>query len=234
MPIDIIIALAIGTGAMFVPIVAMMIRYKEKLWKSVPVSLLLTIAGTLGTYIWFFVEDSTWGGRSYYGAVFLVPIAFLLVARWMRIPYGNLMDYCAPAECAMLAIMKYQCLIDGCCEGRILRVYADGTWLAFPSQIVELINALVIMVVLMVMGYGKKFRGKVYAWYLVIYGITRFILNWFRSGNYPLLLGLPAGNLWSLLAIFIGVLWLLDLKLTITKKTSATDKEVAVAEDRNE
>lgn len=219
MPIAIIMALSIGTCAMLILIVAMMLCYREKLWKSVPVTLLLTITGTLGTYIWFFVESSCWGGRSYYGAVFFVPLAFLLITKWMRIPYGNLMDYCAPAECVMLAIMKCQCLIDGCCEGRILRVYADGTWLAFPSQIVELVNALVIMAVLFIMVCRKKNQGKVYAWYLLIYGITRFILNWFRSGNYPLLLCLPSGNIWSLLAIFIGFLWLTDRKLTIVKKS---------------
>ena len=232
MPKAIMIVLAIGTGAMLVPIVAMMACYKEKLWKSVPVSILLTVTGTLGTYIWCFVEDSTFGGRSYYGAVFLVPLAFLLVAKWMKIPYGNLMDYCAPAECIMLAIMKYQCLIDGCCGGITLCMPEDGVAIYFPSQIVELINALVIMVVLMVIAYRKKYRGKVYAWYLIIYGATRFVLNWFRSANYPLLLGLPAGNLWSLLALFIGLLWLTDRKITITKRASA-EKEIASLTDEN-
>ena len=213
-----ILALSAGTGAMLVLIVILMAYYKEKLWKSIPVSLLLTITGTLGTYIWFFVELSGWGGRSYYGAVFLVPVAFLFVARWMQIPYGDLMDYCAPAECVMLAIMKYQCLIDGCCSGIVLRTLENGSAVRFPSQIVELINALGVMTVLMLIALKKKYRGKVYAWYLIIYGVLRFVLNWFRDDNLPLLLGLPAGNLWSLMAIFFGLMWLTDRKLAIVKK----------------
>ena len=161
MPTAIIMALSIGTGAMLILIAVMMVCYKEKLWKSVPVALLLTVTGTLGTYIWYLIECSRWGGRSYYGAVFLVPIIFRFVAKLIKIPYGDLMDYCAPAECVMLAIMKYQCFVDGCCEGRILKVYADGTWLSFPSQIVELINALTIMTILMFMGIKGKNRGKI-------------------------------------------------------------------------
>ena len=218
MNIRTIVALSVGTGAMLIVIAALMSCYKEKLWKSVLTSLLLTIAGTLGTYIWFFVECSSFGGRSYYGAVFLVPIAFVFVAKWMRIPYGDLMDYCAPAECVMLAIMKYQCYVDGCCGGMTLCMPEDGLAIYFPSQIVELVNAVLIMIVLMAIAINKKYRGKVYAWYLIIYGATRFVLNWFRSANYPLLLGLPAGNLWSLLAVFIGLLWLTDRKLAIVKK----------------
>ena len=87
----------------------------------------------------------------------------------------------------------------------------------FPSQLVELINAVVLMLVLMVMALSQKWRGKIYPWYLIIYGCTRFVLNWFRFTS-PLLMGLPAGNLWSLVAIFIGVLWLTDRKIVIVKK----------------
>lgn len=222
MTINTIIALSAGTLAMLILILIMMKHYRVRLWKGLPVALLLTVTGTLGTYIWFFVESSIFGGRSYYGAVFLVPLAFVYVAKLMRIPYGDLMDFCAPAECVMLSIMKYQCLVDGCCAGKVLLSIAIDGSVIFPSQLVELINALVLMAVLMTMAFFKKTRGKIYPWYLVLYGATRFVLNFFRADTQPLLLGLPAGNLWSLLAIFLGVLWLTDRKLTIVKKSTAT------------
>ena len=223
MTLKTLIALSIGTGAMLVLILILMKLYRVKLWKGFPVAILLTITGTIGTYIWFFIESSFFGGRSYYGAVFLVPIAFVYLAKFMRIPYGYLMDFCAPAECVMLALMKYQCLVDGCCSGRVmLEIAMDGS-VVFPSQIVELINALLLMAVLMGMAFFKKWRGKIYPWYLVIYGSTRFILNFFRADIEPLLLGLPAGNLWSLLSIFIGILWLIDRKIVIVKKQSSKE-----------
>lgn len=220
MTIETVIALSAGTCAMLILILILMKLYRVKLWKGLPIAIILTITGTISTYIWFFVESSWFGGRSYYGAVFLVPLAFIYVAKLMRIPYGELMDFCAPAECVMLAIMKYQCWVDGCCAGRVmLEIAIDGS-VVFPSQIVELINAVLVMAVLMGIAISKKACGKVYAWYLVIYGVTRFVLNWFRADISPLLLGLPAGNLWSLLAVFVGIMWLTDRKLTIVKSDS--------------
>lgn len=214
------IALSAGTGAMLVLILILMRLYRVKLWKSFPIAIILTITGTIGTYIWFLIESSMFGGRSYYGAVFLVPLAFVYLAKLMRIPYGDLMDFCAPAECIMLVIMKYQCLVDGCCAGRVmLEIAADGS-VVFPSQIVELINAFLIMALLMGLAICKKARGKLYAWYLVIYGGTRFVLNLFRADVTPFLLYLPIGNVWSILAIFIGILWLTNRKLLIVKKCS--------------
>ena len=105
---------------MMIPMFFQARKYEIKLWKIVPIAFVLTIVGTLGTYLWFLLENLHWGGRSFYGAVFLVPIAFLLVALIVRIPYGQLMDLCAPAECIMLSIMKVQCLMEGCCAGRVL------------------------------------------------------------------------------------------------------------------
>ena len=211
-----IIALLIGTCAMMIPIMVLMKRYQVKTLKGIPVAFVLTITGTMGTYIWHFVESSWFGPRSFYGAVFLVPLAFIYVAKLIRIPYGDLMDFCAPAECAMLVIMKYQCLVDGCCAGRVLFFAADGA-VVFPSQIAETVNAAVIMVILVCMAFSLKNRGKIYPWYLILYGVNRFVLNWFRADIAPLLMGLPAGNLWSVLAVFIGVLWVRGYKLAIVK-----------------
>lgn len=219
MNIKTLTVLSIGTAAMMVLILIMMKHYKVSLWKSIPVSVLLTITGTLGTYIWFFVEASWFGGRSYYGAVFLVPIAFLFVAEWLRIDYGDLMDFCAPAECAMLVLMKYQCLVDGCCRGRTL----GDSGFVFPSQLVETGNAVILMAVLMALSFREKNRGNIYPWYLTLYGVSRFVLNWFREDTTPLLMGLPAGNLWSLLAVLLGVIWLCGYKIAIVKR----DKNMA-------
>lgn len=225
MNIKTIIALSVGTCAMLTLMLIIGVKYRLKLWKCIPIALILTITGTIGTYIWFFVENSWFGGRSYYGAVFIVPIAFIALAKLMRVSYGDLMDLCAPAECVMLAIMKLQCLIDGCCGGRVLYTTAEGIEVVFPSQIVELANAFLLMLVLMIMAFLPKFRGKIYPWYLVLYGATRFVLNWFRAESTPIMAGLTPGCLWSLVAIFFGILWLCDYKVSIVKKNLGS-KEV--------
>lgn len=210
--LKLLIYLAIGTVAMYIPIAIQTVWYRQKFWKSVPLAVFLTVAGTVGTYLLFFLENGWIGGTSFYGAVFFVPAAFVLAAKLLRIPYGAALDLCASGQCVMLAIMKVQCLIGGCCDGRVLFINSAGEAVCFPSQIAELINALVLMVILMVLCRKEKNRGMIYPVYMLLYGCTRFVLNLFREDLSPFALGLPAGNFWSVWSIVIGAAALFVLK----------------------
>lgn len=196
--------LAVGTLAMLPAVFIQVWWYKIKLWKSVPITIALTVCGTIGTYIWFFIENRWIGGTSFYGAVFFVPVAFLGVAKLFHLPYHEIIALCAPAECVMLAIMKVQCLLAGCCKGRML----EAIGVRFPSQLAELINALVIFCVLMLLSRKLKNRALLYPLYMLIYGVTRLGLNFFRENQSPFLLGLAPGAFWSICAIVIGCVWL--------------------------
>lgn len=218
-----ILVLLVGTFAMMIPMLFQASKYQITKWKIVPTAFVLTVVGTLGTYLWFFVENFAFGGRSFYGAVFLVPVVFWLFAYVIRIPYAQLMDLCAPAECIMLSIMKIKCLIDGCCIGRTLFVTELGEIVRFPSQIVELVAAYVIVWVLLAMSCKTQHRGKIYPWYLILYGASRFVLNFFRdewaqyNGGIP-----PFGNIWSVCAVIIGVVWI----ILYNKRRDASKKTV--------
>lgn len=204
--------LAIGTVFMFIPIVIQSIWRKIPVWKSAIVTILLTITGVAGIYIWFFVENLEWGGRSFFGAVFLVPVMCILAAKLLRISYKTLTDISAPAGCAMLALMKLKCYADDCCRGIRLYRDAEGVMHFFPAQLVEFANALVLLAVLLILSRRNKKEGTVYAWFLTLYGATRFVLNFFRSSAKPYLWILPAGHVWSLVAIGIGIAWMIIVK----------------------
>ena len=204
-----LIYLAIGTTAMLIPIMIQVLWNKIRVYKGFLLAIALTITGTLGTYLLYFIENHWIGGTSFYGAVFLVPIVFLAFPRVFGIPYGILLDICAPAECVMLAIMKVQCLLSGCCGGRALYVNAVGETMYFPSQAIELINALLICVILLFIAHGKKNREENYPLYMVIYGTTRLILNSFRENQSAFLFGLPPGHIWSIVSVLAGSIWLL-------------------------
>ena len=200
---------SIGTIAMLLPVLLLSWWYRIKWYKSLLITFLLTISGTIGTYVLFYIENGWIGGTSFYGAVFLVPVLFIPVAKLVKLPYGTLMDLCAPAECIMLVIMKVQCVIYGCCGGRELSV--AGNVFRFPSQYAEMINAFVLMIVLMLLSRKRGNRGSIYPWYMAIYGVTRFVLNLLRQNNTPFALGLSAGCFWSVWSVIFGtaglVLW---------------------------
>lgn len=207
-----ILFLSVGTAAMLTSMIPMARQYRIVGWKTFVSAIMLTISGTVGTYIWFFVENGHFGGRSFYGAIFIVPLIFWVVAKVLGINYGKLIDLCAPAECIMLAIMKYACLTEDCCGGRVLCTTAEGLEVIFPSQIAETVAALMIAVILIVMARNPKNRGTLFPWYMVIYGASRFVLNLFRAENAVFLLGMTAGNVWSVLSVILGFAWLILLK----------------------
>ena len=111
----------------------------------------------------------------------------------------------------MLAVMRLQCVYFGCCNGITITLSPQVSF-AFPSPIVELITVLVLMVIILCLGKNAKFKGKLFPIYLILYGSTRFVLNWFRSGNSPFVWILPPGNFWSIIAMAIGCVWLIAAK----------------------
>ena len=215
-----LIFLAIGTILMGVPIAITAKKYEIRLWKACFFTILLTVFGTLGTFLMYYIENGVFGGLSFYGAVFLIPIAFAAVSLILRIPYGKIMDLCAIGECIMLALMKVHCMIGGCCRGRVLFTSAEGKAILFPSREAELIVALMLFAILFSWALKKKNFGQLHAWYFLLYGITRFILNIFREAWVTKEMFLPIGNIWSIVAIIIGCVWLLLFQKSQQKKNS--------------
>jgi prolipoprotein diacylglyceryltransferase len=197
--------IGLGAVAMFL---SMLLRKKHfpqvAIWKMVLLTLWLTVTGVLGTMILAYIEMGEFGGTSFYGAVFLVPI-FIAPAMLMKITYKDILNLCAPAECAMLLVMRFDCLDKGCCFGR----YLPALEFQFPSQIAEMVVAITIMITLIQM-HRKDRKVQLYPWYMILYGVCRFILQGFRyGGTNPWVLGLSQGHFWSLIAVVIGTVWLL-------------------------
>ena len=195
--------LMIGTLAMISVMLLERIDCKLPAWKAIVISILLMFAGLAGAKLMRFIEAGTFSGESFYGAVFFAPIAMILAAFVIRVPVNVVLDMCAPAECIMLAVLKVNCLIQGCCGGRIYEISAKS--FVFPAQLAELFNGIILMFVLLIMIRYQNNRGKIYPWYMIIYGATPFV--WI----------VPAGNFWSLISLLAGIAWLCILKRCFKK-----------------
>lgn len=206
--------ISLGAVAMFV---SMVLRKKQfpqvALWKMIVLTVWLTITGVLGTMILAYIESGKFGGTSFYGAVLMVPV-LIMPAMLMKITHKDILNLCAPAECAMLLVMRFDCLDKGCCFGK----YLPKLGFQFPSQIAEMIVALAVMIVLIRM-HRKNPQIQLYPWYMIMYGVLRFCIQGLRyGGTNPWILGLSAGHFWSLVSITIGTIWLL---LSRVRKTAA-------------
>lgn len=185
------------------------VKYKVNrppLWKIIVLAMALAAIGVFSAKIMFWIENGEWGNSSYFGAVFFAPLPMVIFAQALNVQ--GALDLCAPAECVMLVLLKALCMKNGCCEGRVLYIYESGVAVRFPSQLAELVNALILTGVLLGAIRRGKWKGKVYALYLILYGASRFLLNLLRETD-TFLLGLPAGNFWSVISVIVGLVWLL-------------------------
>ena len=197
-------------------------------WVHLPVrivlaaSVILTLAGVAGAKLMARIEMGVWGGTSFFGAVFFAPVLMMCVAFLFRVRVPDLLDLCAPSECVMLALLKVNCYLNGCCFGKVIGISREGEIIRFPSQIVESVTGLVLMAVLLMMIRQGRWRGRIYCWYLVLYGTVRFALNLMRETE-PFLFGMSAGNFWSLVSAAAGGLLLVLLR--DTGKSNVCNKE---------
>lgn len=195
----------LGTVAM-TPIMLLCNKYYKIPWYFIIISAcMLTITGMLGGSLMYFIENGKWGSQSFFGAILFAPPMMYIVAKILHISTSAVVDMCAPTGCIFLAVQKIQCLRADCCRGKVVGYNALGEAVRFPSQILECAAALLICIFLFWLIGDEKNHGKILPTFLVLYGISRFLLNLTRETT-PFLFGLPAGNVWSLVAIIEGVL----------------------------
>ncbi|MCR5042090.1 MAG: prolipoprotein diacylglyceryl transferase [Clostridia bacterium] len=199
-------------------------KYRFTPRRAVILAFLLLFGGVGGTYILGYLEVGSWGNISYYGSVFFVPVLMLPFSMIIKYSYTLLMDYCAPCGIAAIAVGKFHCFLNGCCGGRVLWQNSMGEDVVFPSQLTEMAVAAVILAVLLLLERKGRHVGKLYPLFLIMYGSTRFVLNYFRDAE--LVFGvIPTAGILSLAAVIIGVVWLLILKKRPAAAESAAKGE---------
>lgn len=178
------------------------------IWKTLVLTMVMGISGYMGAKLWYFIETGNgFAGASLFGGVLLMPVFMIPMKYMVSMPYSTIMDFSAPVGPFMLAVMKIHCFKEGCCYGKVLYMDSSGEAVRFPSQLTEAgANFLLFAVVLYFLEHGK-YKDRLYPCALLLYGCIRFLLNLLRETE-PFLWILPAGNVWSLLAILIGAVWL--------------------------
>lgn len=199
--------LYLGMVVMGIPMTLCAVHYGIAWWKGIITTVLLTVFGVIGTILIYYVEYGQFGGTSFFGAVFLVPIAFALVSLILRMPYTRVLDLCTIGLCVTMALLRFNCATKGCCGGRVL----FGDW-RFPSQMVELVVGLSLAALFVYWIYcAPRRHGLIYPWFMVLYGAIRSVLNLLRQewvDYLELAKPFPRGMIWSALSLVIGLVWL--------------------------
>ena len=176
------------------------------------------------------------GGVFYGGLIAAVAVAFWYLRRH-RLPVWSVTDAFAPGIALGHVIGRMGCFFAGCCFGRATDVpwavtftnqYAAenvGTPLnvpIHPTQLYEAGAELIILLVLLFMERkGRSFPGRTFWGYLLLYGITRFIIEFYRGDARGMVGDLSTSQFVSVILVPLSVVMLLVLS-----RRSAPDPRV--------
>src|SRR5579872_4233789 len=171
-------------------------------------------------------------GFAWFGGFLGGFIAFVLLARHYRIPLLEIFDAASPAAALGYGIGRIGCLISGVGD------YGTPTSLPWgmsfpnglvpttervhPTPIYEFLAAMVIGYILWRIGAravgGMRPAGEVFAFYLILTGVARFLVEFIRI-NPRSFLGMTNAQAASVVSILAGIFLLLDLLRRIRPQT---------------
>lgn len=169
------------------------------------------------------------GGLVFYGGVIggaLAVIGYLKLIKKERV-----WDYAAiivPTIPLAHALGRVGCFLAGCCYGKCVEtpisvIYENPIGGApvgvpvFPIQLVEAACNIVVFLILMLYVGKKLKRGSVLFLYMILYGIERFVLEYFRYDEIRgIFLGLSTSQWISIAMVIIGVI---GMALTYKKES---------------
>jgi phosphatidylglycerol:prolipoprotein diacylglycerol transferase len=167
------------------------------------------------------------GGVFYGGLLFSLVTGLWLVRRY-KLPVWKSADMYAPGIALGHIIGRLGCLLAGCCYGRPTDVpwaitftspAADanvGTPLGtplHPTQIYDAGAELVILIFLLVTERrGKPFAGRTFWLYMLLYAISRFIVEIYRGDERGTLAGVSTSQFVSLFMVPLALVMLLRLR----------------------
>ncbi len=144
------------------------------------------------------------GGVFYGGLIAAVAVAFWYMWRH-KMPLWTTCDVFAPGIALGHAVGRLGCLMAGCCYGRPTDVpwaitFTNpeaaanvGTPLGValhPTQLYESgAEALILVLLLVTEKKGRPFEGRTFWSYMALYGISRFVIEFFRGDDRGVLFG---------------------------------------------
>jgi phosphatidylglycerol:prolipoprotein diacylglycerol transferase len=216
----------------------------EQMWN---LGALVILAGILGAKVLLIVDDWGYYSRHPHeifslnvlqsGGVFSGGlVAAILVAFWYvrknRLPFLRICDTFAPGVAIGHAFGRMGCFAAGCCYGRPtsepwgvtftnpLAYQWVGTPLGVklhPTELYEMVVEVINFLVLYWLLRRKKFEGQVIGLYMILYGVARFFIEFFRGdpGRGEVFGGFMTGT--QLIALLMvvagGVLWVARVSL---------------------
>lgn len=152
------------------------------------------------------------GGLAFYGAFVFGFLAAILYLRKAGIPILSFLDMASPAVALGYSIARIGCFLNGCCYGKpttlpwgVVFPLVDGLR-RHPTQLYSLLAAILIFAFLVWKTQkGISFKGQIFSFFLILYGLSRSVIELFRENN-QLAGGASTASLAALVLAAVGAL----------------------------
>jgi phosphatidylglycerol---prolipoprotein diacylglyceryl transferase len=138
-------------------------------------------------------------GGVFYGGLIVAVVVALWYIRRVGLPLWTTCDVFAPGIALGHVVGRFGCLFAGCCYGKPTTrpwgiTFTDafaaanvGTPLGVPLHPTQLYEAgaefLILMVLLLTERKGRPFPGRTFWLYMLLYAISRFIIEFYRGDD---------------------------------------------------
>jgi phosphatidylglycerol:prolipoprotein diacylglycerol transferase len=136
-------------------------------------------------------------GGVFYGGLILAVVVAILYIRRLRLPLWTTTDVFAPGIALGHVVGRFGCFFAGCCWGKPTNVAWGITFhdlnatmntgvpldlKLHPTQLYEAgAEALILAILLLTENRRKAFAGRTFWLYMLLYAISRFIIEFFRG-----------------------------------------------------
>ena len=161
------------------------------------------------------------GGSVFYGGLLggMLTGGLYLIRKKDRADYADLGAVAAPL---FHTVGRLGCFLTGCCYGvesdlgfvyhHAISAGANGVR-RFPVQLVEMGLNFALFLLMRIWLRKGKHKGRLFQWYLLIYPVYRFVLEFFRGDDYRgFIFGLSTSQFISLLILLANLILVLFRK----------------------
>lgn len=159
-------------------------------------------------------------GGVYYGGFLIALLVSVILMRKWRLPWRKTSDAFAPGVALGHSIGRLGCFSAGCCWGKPTTSWIGVHFPAkaseltgvpinsplIPTQLIEAIANLAIFGFLMWLRKRRAFEGQIIYSYLMIYGVVRFTIEFWRDDPRGEILGLSTSQFISVIMFALGLI----------------------------
>jgi len=181
-------------------------------------SFAVLIAGIIGARIFYVLENIRYylrtpleiimlqhGGLSWFGGLILALIWGVIYLKRKRLNVYKTFDLLAPFLALAQSLGRIGCLLNGCCFGATV----------IPVQIYSSLLLIIIFIILRTLQDRPHRNGEILFFYLILYSLKRFFIEFWRTDNPVVLFDLTLFQIISILVFLFALFKLITLPKSI-------------------